>query len=203
MSLSADFAFTQGSLGDYADCARRFELRFIKRMRYPALEVQEPLQFEKRTRQGARFHKLVQQHLLGVPAEALSASLADDEELARWWANYLARGLTDLPAARYSEITLQTHLAGRRLMATYDLLALEPGGPAVIVDWKTGARLPAQATCAGGCRRSSIVMCWRKRAPTCTPARHSAGADPHGLCLRGAGWRAPELRILGGADARG
>ena len=144
MSLSADFAFTQGSLGDYADCARRFELRFIKRMRYPALEVQEPLQFEARVRQGARFHKLLQQHLLGVPAEALTASLEDDEEVARWWANYLASGLDQLPAARYSEITLQTHLAGRRLVAKYDLLALEAGGAAVIVDWKTGARVPSQ-----------------------------------------------------------
>lgn len=155
MSLSGDFAFTQGSLGDYADCARRFELRFIKRLRYPALEVQDALQFETRTRQGARFHKMVQQHLLGVPAEALAASLADDEELARWWANYLARGLTDLPAQRFCEITLQTHLAGRRLVAKYDLLALEPGGAAVIVDWKTGARVPSQASLSG--RMQTIV----------------------------------------------
>ncbi len=155
MSLSADFAFTQGSLQDYADCARRFELRFIKRLRYPALEVEEPLQFEARVRQGARFHKLVQQHLLGVPSALLSASLADDEDLARWWANFLASGLDELPAARYPEITLQAPLAGRRLIATYDLLALKPGGRAVIVDWKTGARLPAQATLRG--RLQTIV----------------------------------------------
>lgn len=155
MSLSDDFAFTQGSLGDYADCARRFELRFIKRVRYPALQVQDALGFETRTRQGARFHKMVQQHLLGVPAEALAASLADDEELARWWANYLARGLTDLPAQRLSEITLQTHLAGRRLVAKYDLLALAPGGAAVIVDWKTGARVPSQSSLRG--RMQTIV----------------------------------------------
>ncbi|MDE2637464.1 MAG: PD-(D/E)XK nuclease family protein [Chloroflexota bacterium] len=155
MNLSDDFAFTQGSLGDYADCARRFELRFIKRVRYPALEVQDALGFETRTRQGARFHKMVQQHLLGVPAEALAASLADDEELARWWANYLARGLTDLPTQRLSEITLQTHLAGRRLVAKYDLLALAPGGRAVIVDWKTGARAPSQSSLRG--RMQTIV----------------------------------------------
>ncbi len=155
MNLSDDFAFTQGSLGDYADCARRFELRFIKRVRYPALEVQDALGFETRTRQGARFHKIVQQHLLGVPAEALAASLADDEELARWWANYLARGLTDLPTQRLSEITLQTHLAGRRLVAKYDLLALAPGGRAVIVDWKTGARAPSQSSLRG--RMQTIV----------------------------------------------
>lgn len=155
MSLSADFAFTQGSLGDYAACARRFELRYIKRMRYPALEVEEPLQFEERMRLGARFHKLVQQHLLGVPAELLTASLADDEELARWWGNYLARGLINLPAARHPEITLQAQFAGRRLVATYDLLALAPDGPAVIVDWKTGTRVPAQSDLRG--RMQTVV----------------------------------------------
>jgi len=155
VSLSADFAFTQGSLQDYADCARRFELRFIRRMRYPALETQQPLHFEKRTRRGARFHKLVQQHLLGVPAEALTTSLADDEDLAGWWRSYLARGLSGLPVQRFSEITLQTHLAGRRLVAKYDLLALEPGGAAVIVDWKTGARVPAKAYLAG--RMQTVV----------------------------------------------
>ena len=155
MKLSDDFAFTQGSLQDYADCARRFELRFIKRMRYPALEVQDALRFEARTRQGARFHKLVQQHLLGVPAELLSQSLAGDDELARWWANYLAQGLTDLPAQRHSEITLQTQLGGHRLVAKYDLLALEPGGTAVIVDWKTGPRAPSPSYLRG--RMQTIV----------------------------------------------
>ena len=59
------FAFTQGSLQDAADCLRRFELRYIKRLRYPAVEAVPALQFEQRTRQGARFHKLVQQHLSG------------------------------------------------------------------------------------------------------------------------------------------
>ena len=156
MSLSDDFAFTQGSLGDYADCARRFQLRFIKRLRYPALEVQDALQFETRTRQGARFHKMVQQHLLGVPAEALAASLANDEELARWWANYLARGLTDLPVA-----ALERDHTCRRIWPVavwwrkYDLLALEPGGAAVIVDWKTGARVPSQSSLRG--RMQTIV----------------------------------------------
>ena len=155
MNLSAEFAFTQGSLQDYADCDRRFELRYIKRMRYPALEVEDPLQFEERMRQGARFHKLVQQHLMGVPAELLTASLADDEELTRWWATYLAHGLIDLPRARHPEITLQAQLGGGRLIATYDLLALAPGGRAIIVDWKTGARVPAQSDLRG--RMQTVV----------------------------------------------
>ena len=54
-----------------------------------------------------------------------------------------------------SEITLQAQLAGRRLVATYDLLALAPGGPAVIVDWKTGARAPSQSDLRG--RMQTVV----------------------------------------------
>lgn len=142
MNLPDEFALTQGSLSDYAECPRRFELRHIKRLRYPALEAEPALKFEARTRQGARFHKLVQQHLLGVSADRLADSLADDAELEGWWADFLATGLADLPAERHAEISLQTALGGRRLIAKYDLLALEPGGEAVIVDWKTWRRVP-------------------------------------------------------------
>ncbi len=145
MNLSPDFAFTQGSLQDYADCARRFELRYIRRLRYPALEVAQELEYERRMRQGNRFHKLAQQHSNGLPAELLARSLDDDADVARWWDNYCRRGLADLPPQRHAEITLQTHLGGQRLVAKYDLLALQPGGAAVIVDWKTGERLPARS----------------------------------------------------------
>ncbi len=144
MNLPDDFAFTQGSLQDAADCLRRFELRYIKRLRYPAVEAVPALQFEQRTRQGARFHKLVQQHLLGVPADTLAGSLHDDPELAAWWGVFRAEGLAGLPAQRHAEIALQTQLAGRRLIAKYDLLALEARGEAVIIDWKTWRRVPAQ-----------------------------------------------------------
>ena len=146
MPLDADFAFTQGSLQDYADCQRRFELRYIRRLRYPALEVQQPLEYERRLRQGDRFHKLAQQHLHGLPADLLARSLQndDDADLASWWQSYLKRGLIDLPAERHAEIALQTTLGGWPLLAKYDLLALEPGGAAVIVDWKTGERMPSK-----------------------------------------------------------
>lgn len=153
--LGADFAFSAKSLGDYADCARRFELRYIKRLRYPALEVEQALEYERRTRQGARFHKLVQQHVLGVPADLLALSLADDEELARWWRNYLALGIADLPPIRHAEITLGTGLDGQRLVAKYDLLALAADEAAVIVDWKTGGRVPARSQLA---RRMQTVI---------------------------------------------
>ena len=145
MKLSPDFAFSQGSLGDYAECPRRFELRYIRRMRYPALEVRQALDYEARIRKGQRFHNLLQQHLLGVPADLLARSLADDEELRDWWEIALREGLAGLPRERRAETALESSLAGQRLLAKYDLLALEPGGDAVIIDWKTGGRLPDRA----------------------------------------------------------
>ncbi len=155
MKLSADFAFTQGSLGDYADCPRRFELRYLRRMRYPALEVRQALDYEARIRKGQRFHKLLQQHLLGVPADLLARSLADDDELRAWWEIALSKGLDGLPRERRAETTLESSLAGQRLLAKYDLLALEPGGEAVIIDWKTGARLPLRKALAN--RMQTVV----------------------------------------------
>ncbi len=144
MNLPDDFAFAQGSLQDALDCRRRFELRYIKRLRYPAVEAEPALDFEARTRQGSRFHKLVQQGLLGVPSDLLGESLHDDVELAAWWGAFLKHGMAGLPEGRHGEITLQTHLAGRRLIAKYDLLALERGGDAVIVDWKTWRNVPSR-----------------------------------------------------------
>ena len=174
MNLNADFAFTQGSLGDYAECARRFELRYIKRLRYPALEVNQALEYEMRLRRGDRFHKLVQQHLLGVPAELLARSLADDADLAGWWETYLRHGLADLPTERRAEITLQTMLGGQRLLAKYDLLALEPGrGRRSSWIGRRASDCRRGRICRGGCRRWSIATFWRGRGRICMALRQS------------------------------
>lgn len=140
MPLSPDFTFTQSSLQDYVDCARRFELRYIERQRWPAVEAEPVLEHERHMQQGADFHRLVQQHLSGIPAEKL-APLVREEPLARWWTAYLNHGL-DLPAARTPETALSAPLGEYRLLAKYDLLAVEPGERLVIVDWKTAQRRP-------------------------------------------------------------
>ena len=90
----------------------------------------------------------MQQHLLGLDADLLAQTLHDDPELAGWWRVFVESGLRDLPRQRHAEITLQTRLAGRRLIAKYDMLAIQPGGRAVIIDWKTGG-LPPEAWLRG------------------------------------------------------
>lgn len=140
MPLPDDFPFSQGSLQDYVDCPRRFQLRYLLRLPWPALEAEPALEHERQMRLGEAFHRLAHQHALGVPEERL-AERALDEPLRAWWRAYLdfARSL---PATRYPEIVLSAPLAGYRLVAKLDLLALDAGPRAVIVDWKTATRRP-------------------------------------------------------------
>ncbi len=152
--LPDSFQFSQSALQDYADCPLRFYLRTIKGQRYPAPDS-EPLRlFERQMTLGERFHLLVQQHQIGIPADVLTAALAGDsdpdgenETLATWFAAYLTfLASADLPARRRAETALSMAIpsAGTRLVAKYDLLAVAPGDRAVIVDWKTTPRRPSR-----------------------------------------------------------
>jgi hypothetical protein len=134
--LTPDFQFSQGSLQDYADCPRRFQLRYLDRLAWPALEVAPAMENERHLRQGVAFHRLVRQHLLGLaPERLLRAATAQD--LDRWWQNYMAHPPAVLPPRRSPEIVLSAPMGGHRLLAKYDLIAVEPGRRAVIWDWKT------------------------------------------------------------------
>jgi CRISPR/Cas system-associated exonuclease Cas4 (RecB family) len=133
--LPPAFQFSQQSLQDYADCPRRFQLKYVLGQQWPAVEAEPITRHERFIEQGAEFHLLIQRHLLGIPAEKLTPR---DPVLARWWDAYLRYPPPDLSATqRMPEILLSTPLGGQRLMARFDLLAIEPGVRAVIVDWKT------------------------------------------------------------------
>ncbi len=141
MTLPDGFVFSQSSLQDYVDCARRFQLRYLEHCRWPAPETEDALEFERRMRQGHAFHHLMHQLHAGIPAKVLEAAMADEPELAHWWANYRDTPPQDLPTkVREAEVTLSVAWGNYRLEAKYDLLAGQPGGRWVIVDWKTGQR---------------------------------------------------------------
>ena len=145
MALPSGFQFSQGSLQDYVDCARRFQLRYVRRLRWPAIEVAPPLESERHLQQGAAFHRLIQRHMIGLPLEQLSEGVTDPD-LRRWWRNYLESAPADLPAKRYPEVGLSAPLANFRLVAQYDLVAVDVGERAVIVDWKTNRKQPSSAS---------------------------------------------------------
>lgn len=151
--LPSDFVFTQANLQDYVDCPRRFQLRYLWELAWPAIEAEPADDYEAHVRHGELFHRLIHQHQLGLAPERLSATVAAAVEegagqLAIWWANYLEAGPSDLPEQRYLELTLSAPLGSHRLLAKYDLLAIAPGRRAEIMDWKTGVQRPSRSVLA-------------------------------------------------------
>jgi hypothetical protein len=139
---------SQSSLQDYIDCAQRFKLRYLDRLSYPALETEPTLENEKHQQEGEYFHRLVQQHLIGIPAEQI-AKFANTMNLQRWWENFQnSKDLAGLHEASsngirrlYPEATLSAPLGKYRLLAKYDLIAVQDG-KAIIYDWKTYRKRP-------------------------------------------------------------
>jgi CRISPR/Cas system-associated exonuclease Cas4 (RecB family) len=139
MSLTT---LSQSSLQDYADCPRRFQLRYLDRLVYPAVEAEPALENEKHQQEGEYFHRLVQQHQLGIPAEKVGR-LANTPNLQRWWDNYLATfKFPETPQAIYPELNLSAPLGSFRLLAKFDLVARLPDGKIIIYDWKTYRKRP-------------------------------------------------------------
>jgi hypothetical protein len=139
--LPDGFTFSQVSLQDFVDCRRRFELRYLMHVQWPAAESEPIEEQERRMQRGGDFHRLVQQHLLGIPEDKLSASISDPP-LRQWWEHYLAfRPIEQAGASRayevYPEVTLMTALRGYRLMAKYDVIVVPERGRILIFDWKT------------------------------------------------------------------
>lgn len=134
---------SQSSLQDYNDCPRRFELRYLQQLAYPAVETEPAMENEKHQREGEFFHRLVQQYFIGVPAEKI-AKLANSDNLQKWWDNFsnskdLTR-LRDLSGLK-TEVALSAPLGAFRLIAKYDLIAWDEKN-FFIYDWKTYRKRP-------------------------------------------------------------
>jgi CRISPR/Cas system-associated exonuclease Cas4 (RecB family) len=152
MTLPYDFQFSQASLQDYEDCRRRFQLRYLLKLSWPAVEAEPVLENERNLQLGAQFHRMIQQHLIGLDSEHLSR-MTQDADLQRWWQNYLRfaenpkqkLALVGSATSSQVETTLSAFLAGFRLIAKYDAIVLAGAGENVqvtIFDWKTSSKRP-------------------------------------------------------------
>ncbi|MBL8091651.1 MAG: PD-(D/E)XK nuclease family protein [Anaerolineales bacterium] len=134
---------SQSSLQDYHDCACRFELRYLQQLAYPAIETEPALENESHQKEGEYFHRLAQQHFVGISDEQI-AKLANTDNLQRWWENFIGlNGLTGLTSLKglKAEVTLSAPLGSYRLVAKYDLIAID-NGKVFIYDWKTYRKRP-------------------------------------------------------------
>ena len=133
--------FSQSSLQDYADCPRRFELRYLRRLEWPAIDAEPSLEVEARQEEGLEFHRLVHQYFVGISPQELEKT-AQSSHVQGWWANFRTANLGLEGWRLRSELTLAAVLGAGRLVAKYDLIACQDGR-AVIYDWKTWARRPS------------------------------------------------------------
>lgn len=140
--LPQGFEFSQGSLQDYVDCPRRFQLKYVTRQPWPAVEIEPALERERFAEQGRHFHRLVERYFAGIPEAAIGSAI-EDPTVQVWWRNFMQDPPINLPQeVRLAEVRLATPLAGQRLVAVFDLLAIEPERRMVIVDWKTTRKRP-------------------------------------------------------------
>ena len=136
---------SQSALSAFDRCRRRFYLRFVRRLEWPAPLTGSEQEWERSRRRGERFHLLVQQDALGLPADEI-ARASGDEELTAWWERFRRHPPPPPggPSLRvHTELELEVVLTGGQpLVARFDRLEIsgDSGGARLdIVDWKTGA----------------------------------------------------------------
>jgi CRISPR/Cas system-associated exonuclease Cas4 (RecB family) len=150
VTIPQNFQFSQSSLQDFETCRRRFELRYLERLRWPAVETEPVERAERLAQRGIDFHRLVHQHLIGLDETLLSEFVQNlDPALQVWWTDYLNHRPEQLATARlYPELTLSTPVRGYRLQARFDVLARQSDGTFLIIDWKTSLKKPARSVLA-------------------------------------------------------
>jgi len=146
MILPKGFQFSQSSLQDYVDCPKRFLLRHVHQLPWPAVESEPLLENERYAQRGKLFHKMIQQHLIGIPEKRI-ASIATHDELENWWQNYLEFYRQQNIAQQHAwfpEIVLKAPLGGYSLIAAFDLIVHQVDDTLVIYDWKTNHSHPSR-----------------------------------------------------------
>ena len=146
-NLPQPFRFSQSSLQDYLDCPRRFQLRYIQKVQWPAVEVSPYIENERRQIEGQIFHRMVQQFYLGLPPEKISM-LASSENLLRWWNNFISNKPDLSHYMVFTELALSARIENHRLTALFDLVAVKEKEPILIFDWKTYHHKPSHAKLA-------------------------------------------------------
>ena len=141
--------FNQASLQDFDDCHRRFYLRHVRKLAWPAVKSQPIKENEIFREQGVAFHRMVHQYFLGVPEKKLS-DLYLDEPIRSWWRNFLFSkqtlpGLTNPDGRLLPEFSLTTSIENHKLTAKFDLIAVTPEA-IIIYDWKTSQQHPLRKT---------------------------------------------------------
>ncbi|MFP3897497.1 MAG: PD-(D/E)XK nuclease family protein [Anaerolineales bacterium] len=136
-SIRPGHLFSQHSLNTYQRCPRRFLLKYVEERPWPTPQEEDPRAYQQHLLRGRIFHEWLERHHLGLDMGPVVAA-CQDTQLQGWWAAVKDFDRESLPRdVREAELPIVVPLGEYRLYARYDYIALDVGGDAVIVDWKT------------------------------------------------------------------
>ena len=140
---NAELIFHQHMIQDYLDCKRRFQLRYLQQLDWPAELTSDQIAFEQHIRQGNEFHRLVQQIVLNIPEETLLAGISNPD-IRDWWQVFVSHFPEIAIASKrnqdfkyLAEYSIRGISGGESVFAKFDLLVVDPGNRIWIYDWKT------------------------------------------------------------------
>ena len=185
--IGGEFRFSQSGLQAFDRCRRRFYLRYVDALEWPAPVTDSEEQWEEATRRGQLFHLLVQQSALGLDVEATVAA-SGDPVLAGWWENFLRSAPHPGDGERVlSEVELSAAAGEFSAVAKFDRIVLPaPGSGATmrIIDWKTGRLRPRQADLQRSWQTAVYCYVFAEAGGTLVGEGGSRSVDPGELELQ-------------------
>jgi CRISPR/Cas system-associated exonuclease Cas4 (RecB family) len=134
---------SQSNLQDFSECPRRFELKVIDNISWPAAYLEPLSQLEQATEIGNKFHQICHQFFTGIDQDSISRNISNPDLKIMWESFFtFAKGLQD--ENRFPEIILSTPFLGHQLIAKYDLVLKTNNGKFIIYDWKTSTKKPTR-----------------------------------------------------------
>jgi len=128
--------YSQSNLQTFLTCPRKFELKYILKRIWPAIQSEPVLQLEEHIQNGKQFHLMAQQYFSGLNPEQISLQ-TENQTLLTWWKNFLNFSNQFSSMEYKPEVYISADLEGKRLVGIFDLLAYSSPGKFIIIDWKT------------------------------------------------------------------
>jgi len=141
MPLDNNFVFSANNLQDYVDCPRRFELKYLLNLSWPAILSQPVQELEEKMARGSDFHRLARQFLEGLPEDQLKDGIRSP--IVRDWLERFTSFISPFRKNHFfSEYASYTTIAGYRVVAVFDFITRLDDGQIIIADWKTTESQP-------------------------------------------------------------
>jgi CRISPR/Cas system-associated exonuclease Cas4 (RecB family) len=152
MTLPDSFYFSKGKLQDYLDCQRRFQLRYLLNLSWPAILAEPIEEIELMVLLGQKFHQMLRQYFLGISQDRIT-QLINNDKLRIWWNRFLnlQSEKTQMEfiwleqGQNFPEVSITAFLEKFPAIAKYDLISILHSEKIFIVDWKTSLKLPSHS----------------------------------------------------------